>query len=167
MEAIEHGVRTPRLLNRKAVPLPQRVSVKFPWYFRFSHLHGRGFFRLWFTEVWHLVCEYRYVCGICYLFFIYLFFIYMHPCSFYSLYACYLSPCLCVCVCTRMLFLYYLKFLSSYLIIIIKQFKLRIFTVWNFIFVYVCVCVCVYTRIVVFILFKIPQFLSYKYNKTL
>jgi len=121
MEATEHGVRTPWVRNRKAVALPQRVSVKYPWYLRFSDLQGRGFFRVWFTEVWHLVCEYRYVCGVCYLFFVYLLFLYMrvHPCSFCSLYACFLSP-------------------------------------------YLCVCMCVY--IVIFILFKIPQFISYKYN---
>ena len=142
IEATEHGVITPRVLNRKAVPLPQRVSVKYPWYFRSSDLHGRGVFRIWFTEVWHLVCEYRYVCGICCLLFMYLFFIHMHLCSFCSLYACYLSPylfvCVCVCVCVYiyiyvLLFLYYLKFLSSCLIIVIKHFKLKIFTLWNFI----------------------------------
>jgi hypothetical protein len=43
MEATEHGSRIPKVLDGKAVPLPQWVSVRYPWYFRFSDLHGRGF----------------------------------------------------------------------------------------------------------------------------
>ena len=55
MEATEHGFRIPHVLNRKGPPLRQRVSVKYPWYFRFSDLHGRVFFQVmvyWDLSPW-------------------------------------------------------------------------------------------------------------------
>ena len=42
-ETTEHGVITQSVLDRKDVSLPHWVSVNYPWCYRFSDLHGKGF----------------------------------------------------------------------------------------------------------------------------